>query len=54
MIYTHVLNRGPTAVRSPGDGLLEVTEGGSRGATGLPVLERYWGGRRSVAPSVQR
>ncbi len=54
MIYTHVLNRGPAALRSPADGLLEETEGGSRGATGLPVMERYRGGRRSVTPSVQR
>ena len=37
-------------MRSPAHRLLEVTEGGSRGATGLPVLERYRGGRRSVTP----
>src|SRR6266700_5733398 len=43
MIYTHVLNRGPGAVRSPADRLLEVTEGGSRSASGLPPLERYEG-----------
>src|SRR2546426_7383648 len=48
--YTTLFRSGPAAVRSPADRLLEVTEGGSRGATGLPVLERYRGGRRSVTP----
>jgi len=54
MIYTHVLNRGPAAVRSPADRLLEVTEGGSRSASGLPPLERYEGGPRSVTRLLPR
>jgi len=54
MIYTHVLNRGPGAVRSPADRLLEVTEGGSRSASGLPPLERYEGGPRSVTRLLPR
>jgi len=48
------LHRGPAAVRSPADRLLEVTEGGFRSATGLPLSECYEGGRRSVTPLVRR
>ena len=45
MVYTHVLNRGPGAVRSPLDGLV----GGAtrRLPEGPPLLPRYTAGSRS-------
>jgi integrase len=52
MIYTHVLNRGPGAVRSPADRLLEVTETDSRRLTALP--ECYVGGPRRLSPPMRR
>ncbi|MFN8542896.1 MAG: integron integrase [Candidatus Binatia bacterium] len=47
MIYTHVLNRGPSAVRSPADRLLA---GGGAVGTGVAPVPGYTDRRRSVTP----
>ena len=41
MIHAHILNRGPGAVRSPADRLVEAPADCARSATGLSVLECY-------------
>ena len=54
MIYTHVLNRGPGAVRSPADRLVEMTDNAFGRAAGLSGLECYTGGPRRLTPPVRR
>ena len=46
MIYTHVVNRGPGAVRSPIDGL--GASGAERGVLPLPAAARYTAAPRSI------
>ena len=53
MIYIHVLNRGPSAVRSPADRLLDVTDDWFHGPIGVPT-ECYAAGPRRLTPPVRR
>jgi integron integrase len=50
MIYTHVLNRGPGAVRSPADSLIAVADEPPRPASSLELLPRYPASPRSLTP----
>jgi len=50
MIYTHVLNRGPAAVRSPADALLGGPEEWHLQPDPVKLLPRYLAPTRRVAP----
>jgi integron integrase len=50
MIYTHVLNRGPGAVRSPGDSLVTGADESPRPASSLELLPRYPANPRRLTP----
>ena len=50
MIYTHVLNRGPAAVRSPADALLGGPQGRYLQPDPVRLLPRYPAPTRRVAP----
>jgi integron integrase len=49
MIYTHVLNRGPGAVRSPADALA-ISRDPQGGVEGSRVASRYTAGTRRLSP----
>jgi len=50
MVYTHVLNRGPGAVRSPADALMPRGADPSRAATGIRPLPCYTAAPRRLTP----